>query len=737
MTPLLDELNPAQRDAATIVDGPLLVLAGAGSGKTRVLTYRIAHLVLDMGVEPDHILAITFTNKAATEMRERLELLVGPAVSRMWAMTFHAMCVRMLRTGADRLGFTRSFTIYDDDDKKKMLGAVAMDLGLDSTRYPVGLFASRISAAKNELLDPADIGEATPGPLGPLVVDVFARYQARLQRANAMDFDDLLVNAHRLLVDHPEVLRGYQDRFRYIHVDEYQDTNHVQYRIAALLAQTHANLMVVGDDDQSIYGWRGADIRNILEFEDDFPAARIVRLEQNYRSTQKILEVANYVVAHNSSRKPKTLWTANVEGEAITRYSASDERDEVAFIVAEIERLLRDEDRSYADVAVFYRTHAQSRVIEDVFLRTGTPYKIIGGTQFFARAEIKDVLAYLRVVVNPADDVSLARIVNVPRRGIGKKTLGRVTDHARQHGSTLLEALGEAAGADWLASGPKKRVGGFVRLLETLRSLEGSSLRDLVEAIIAETGLVASLEAAGTGEARGRAENVMELLGVVEDFEKMHPGASLEDFMEWASLRTDLDTLAEGGRAVTLMTVHNAKGLEFPVVFIVGMEDRIFPHANSMFDPHELEEERRLCYVGITRARERLYLTHAERRSLYGQRQSNPPSSFFDEMPEEHLSCLVSASTTAARSARRTAWDDGAAVPVDAEDSGRVFGAGVAKRGAASEEVEVFEAGDDVEHRMFGRGRVIAVDGDKLAIDFEDGGLKTLLVGYAPIRKAE
>jgi DNA helicase-2/ATP-dependent DNA helicase PcrA len=733
-TSILEGLNEAQRRAVTTIEGPLLVLAGAGSGKTRVLTHRIAHLVRDEDVSPASILAITFTNKAAGEMRVRLEALVGPAVRAMWVMTFHAMCVRMLRADAERLGYTRAFTIYDEDDKKRLLKEVVRERGLDTDRFPPALFASRISAAKNELLGPEEAAAASPGPLGTFVRDVFDAYQKRLFLANAMDFDDLLVNAHALLEGHPPVLGHYRDRFSHAHVDEYQDTNHVQYRIVSLLAGAHRNLMVVGDDDQSIYGWRGADIRNILEFEVDFPDASVVRLEENYRSTGEILEVANAVVSHNAGRKPKRLFTSRAGGEPVTRYLASDEHDEVRFVVAEIERLLRDEGVSYRDVAVFYRTHAQSRVVEDVFLRTGTPYQIVGGTKFFERAEIRDVLAYLRAIANPADDVSVDRIVNTPRRGIGSTTMRRVREHASERGITLSEGLRSACGEEFLGTGPSAKVGAFCDLVDEMRRVESDTLRGHVERIIELSGLLSALRAADTSESRARAENVMEFFGVVEDFERVHETATLADFMEWAALRTDLDSLSDEERAVTLMTLHNAKGLEFPVVFIVGMEQGILPHANSMHDPASLEEERRLAYVGITRSQDRLYLTHAEHRTLYGQRQRNAPSEFFDEMPLERLRMLTAPKGSRAFGDGRREWGvERDWAPVEPE-GGRVFGAGKPRAESPAERV-TFEAGDVVEHRSFGRGSVVAAEGDKLVIDFEDVGLKTLLSGYAPIEK--
>jgi DNA helicase-2/ATP-dependent DNA helicase PcrA len=742
MTSFLDDLNPAQRDAVTTVSGPLLVLAGAGSGKTRVLTHRVAHLIKDCGVRPDEILAITFTNKAAGEMRNRLLDIIGPTAQHMWVMTFHAMCVRMLRRDGERLGFDRNFTIYDEDDRKRLLASVMRELELDPKRFSPGMVSSRISAAKNELIRPEEFSVRNVDITGKRVAQVFTRYQRRLLEANAMDFDDLLVNAYVMLRDHADVLAHYQDRFSHILVDEYQDTNKAQYAITNLLAAKRRNLMVVGDDDQSVYSWRGADIRNILDFEKDYPEAVVIKLEQNYRSTQTILAAANYVIANNAGRKPKTLWTANAAGEAITRFGAPDERDEGRFVATEIERLMREERRSYADFAVFYRTNAQSRVLEDSLLREGVPYRIVGGTRFFERAEIRDVLAYLRVIVNPADGVSLRRIINVPRRGIGDATVAAIEGVSYRDNVGMYEALVAAPDGDYLGSGPRRKVADFVKLLrgfETLLAEEPWGLRALVEEIVARAGLIIALEAENTDEAKGRVENILEFFGVVAEFEEAHPDDELADLMEWIALRTDLDTMVEGERSVTLMTLHTAKGLEYPVVFICGMEDMIFPHVNSM-DADQMEEERRLAYVGITRARERLYLTHAFKRSLYGSPQYNPPSRFFGEIPEEHMRSIGVGSSGVGSALRAEAASYGRlnrpahGTAEDAGTSGRVFGGGAGSR-APKAPAETFEPGDAVEHKTFGNGTVTAVEGDKVTIDFPQTGTKTLLLGYAPIRK--
>ncbi|MFA5845229.1 MAG: DNA helicase PcrA [Coriobacteriia bacterium] len=728
MTLRLDDLNPAQRDAVLTTEGPLLVLAGAGSGKTRVLTYRIAHLVADLGVSPHAILAITFTNKAAAQMRERLTRLVGPVSRGMWVMTFHAFCARVMRRDPERLGYGPSFTIYDEADTKRLLTSCLVELDLDPKHFSPNMVAGRISASKNELVGPEEFAERASTPPEKVAAKVYALYQKRLRAGNALDFDDLLMLAHRLLDEQPDVLDVYQERFRYVLVDEYQDTNHAQYALVEMLTRRRRNLMVVGDDDQSIYSWRGADLRNILEFERDHPEAAVIRLEENYRSTKTILAAANHVVANNAGRKPKTLWTANVEGEAITRYAASDEKDEASFVAGEIERLLRSEHRSYADFAVFYRTNAQSRAIEDRFLRDGVPYRIVGGTRFFDRAEIRDVLAYLRVAANPADGVSAKRIINTPRRGIGAATIAVIDALAFREDIPFLEAARRAIDEGELGTGPRAKVEAFLELADGLRGIETSKLREYVEEVVSRAGLVVALEAEGTFEASSRADNIREMLGVVEEFDREHEDTGLEDLLEWLSLRSDLDTLVEGERAVTLMTLHTAKGLEYPVVFITGMEDSLFPHANSMFDPSGLEEERRLCYVGITRARERLYLTHAMTRSLYGASQYNPPSRFIAEIPDEHLRHEGRGSTSRQGTSESTGRAFGG--------GGRVFGSG-AKRRERSEPTESFEVGDTVDHKTFGHGKVTEISGDKIVVTFTGRGAKTLLLGYAPLSKVK
>lgn len=675
----LTTLNPAQREAAECTSGPLLVLAGAGSGKTRVLTYRIAHMIADEHIHPWQILAITFTNKAAAEMRERLGDLLPGGTQGMWVCTFHAMCVRILRDDADKLGFRPNFTIYDDDDSKRLVKQIITDLNMELKRFPINGIRSRISSAKNALVLPDEFESLANTEQLQVTARVYRALQDRLMRANAMDFDDLLINAHKLLKDHPDVLEKYQDRFRQISVDEYQDTNHVQYEITNMLAARDRNLMVVGDDDQSIYSWRGADIQNILDFEKDYPDAKVVKLEQNYRSTGHILNAANAVVAHNSCRTEKHLFTASGDGEVVQAYQASDERDEGRWIGAEIEKL-HDAGTSYDDMVLFYRMNSQSRILEDMLLRAGVPYKIVGGTRFFDRAEIRDVMAYLKLVVNPADDVSARRVVNTPRRGIGSTSVAKIQSYALMQRIPFFAACQACIAEEGMLSSKVRRaLGEFTSVIERARATSGELAR-VVEAIIDDSGLISALEAEHTVESEGRIDNIREFLNVAGDFDETHDDVAetleslaqlreagaldaaagevpqsaelaqpadpnihvaaekLPAFMEWLALRSDLDSIAGSTSAVTMMTVHAAKGLEFPVVFVSGMEEGIFPHIRpGEDDPASLEEERRLAYVAITRAERHLYLTYAATRRTFGSTTANPPSCFLREIPREDI----------------------------------------------------------------------------------------------------
>lgn len=792
----LATLNDPQREAVLTTEGPLLVLAGAGSGKTRVLTYRIARLV-EQGVAPWEILAITFTNKAAAEMRERLGGLIGGSSRGMWVSTFHSMCVRILRADAELLGFSRNFTIYDTDDLKRLYKEIMSELDIDPKRYPVNSLMNRISQAKNELILPGEFETRAADPVAKVAARVYTRLQERLRAANAFDFDDLLVYAYLLLKNHERVLDAYRQRFRYIMVDEYQDTNHAQYEITMLLAGGYRNIMVVGDDDQSIYSWRGADLRNILEFENDFPDAHVVKLEQNYRSVGNILAAANAVIANNQHRKEKKLFTASEDGDKINVYMATDERDEGRWIAGEIEKL-HGSGISYDDVAVFYRTNAQSRMLEDMLLRAGVPYRIVGGTRFFDRAEIRDVMAYLTLVVNPMDDIAAKRVINVPRRGVGKTTIERIELFAREMGMPFLEAAELISMDPETRAATRKSVAEFLSIIKTARTYEGE-LRRVIELLIDQTGLIEALEAEGTDEARGRVENIKEFLGVVDEFSQTHEdddalyaapvagevlagdasedaavlgeavevaeqvparvlrGNSLADFIEWVRLRTDLDTMAEDGHAVTLMTVHSSKGLEFDCVFVAGMEETLFPHMNSVGDSAAVEEERRLAYVAITRARKKLYLTCAQQRQIFGQTSANPVSRFVMEIPSE----LRKTSGVGSAGFSGTGWEKrgsrrGIAGSGTEAGEGRVFGrssaSGSAGRGdrtragraghiganAGKKDAAkmTFSVGDMVDHKTFGRGKVTKVDGDTLHVRFsKTGQTKKLLKDYAPIVK--
>lgn len=698
------ELNPAQRDAVSHLEGPLLILAGAGSGKTRVLTYRVAYLI-QKGISYEQILAITFTNKAAEEMKERINRLVGPVAERMWVMTFHSFCARLLRQEIERLGYKKNFVLYDEEDSKRLVKNCLKELNFDSKRFsPLGVY-SAISLAKNELISPQEYAAGAISPYESVVSEVYRFYQEKLFKSNALDFDDLLVLTVNLFELFPSVLKHYQEKFRHILIDEYQDTNQAQYRLVRLLAERYRNICVVGDDDQCVYQWRGANIRNILNFEKDFPEARVIKLEQNYRSTKVILEAANYVISHNRGRKPKTLWTVNAQGEAITTYQAEDEHDEANFVAAEIERVMSLESRKYRDFAVFYRTHAQSRLFEESFMRLGIPYQIIGGLKFYERKEIKDILAYLRVVLNSEDVISLKRIINTPRRKIGESTVEAIDWFAREKGLTFWQALSEAENNPRVSNRAREEVISFVSLIRKWqKEAELFSLKELVSKIIEESGYLKALKEEKTFEAEGRMENLAEFINVVEEFESLHPAGTLEEFLERVSLITDVDSFKEGDM-VTLMTLHNAKGLEFPVVFIVGMEEGMFPHFRSLTATDELEEERRLCYVGITRAKERLYLTYAFSRHLCGARNLAMPSRFLEEIPE---------------SLRQVAGKERR----ESETPPRPV------------RNESFKVGDLVFHKVFGEGKISAIKGnDQVVIYFSGLGEKTFLLDYAPIRK--
>ncbi len=634
----LEGLNPRQQEAVEHTEGPLLVLAGAGSGKTRVITHRIAYLIEEKGVPPEKILAITFTNKAAAEMRERVDRLINSPVSKyIWVNTFHSTCVRILRRDADKINYDPNFAIYDAKDQEALIKECLRELNIDDKRFPPRSIMAEISNAKDNLLAPEDYSKEVRGDFRKeIIARVYEKYQEKLVKNNGMDFDDLIFNAIVLLTLRPDVLEYYQNRFKFILVDEYQDTNYAQYVLVSKLAQKHRNLFVVGDDDQSIYQWRGADVKNILEFEKDYPEVNVVKLEQNYRSTKNILEAANSIIKHNVFRKDKTLWTENPEGEKLKVYKALDERDEARFIAFKIKEMIKEEGKDYSDFALLYRTNAQSRVLEEVFMQEGLPYRLVGATQFYQRMEIKDLMAYLRVISNPADDFSLSRIINTPRRGIGRATLQALQDFAQRHNISLYEALVRYKENKHLGLRVHKNLKEFIELLGELKEQRNElGVIELIDLVLEKTGYLSELERQNIPESRGRIENLQEFKSVAYEFEKQNPGQGLEEFLAHVSLVTDADTIDERENAVFMMTMHSAKGLEFPVVFITGLEEGIFPHNRCLLKELELEEERRLCYVAVTRAKEKLFLTHAMVRTIYGNQKYNIPSRFLEEIPEE------------------------------------------------------------------------------------------------------
>jgi DNA helicase-2/ATP-dependent DNA helicase PcrA len=713
---LLEGLNDPQREAVLYGEGPLLILAGAGSGKTRVLTHRIAHLVGSGAARPGEILAITFTNKAAGEMRERVETLVGGRARAMWVMTFHSACARMLRSDAQRLGYTRGFTIYDEQDSLRLVKACIDELDVDPKRFAPRGIRRQISDAKNQLLDAEAYRIKVSSFFEQTAADVYDLYEKRLHAANAMDFDDLLFRCVNLFELFEEVRNRYRRTFRYVLVDEYQDTNRAQYRWLQLLCEEHRNLCVVGDDDQSIYAFRGADIRNVLDFEDHFPDAHVIKLEQNYRSTQTILNAANSVIANNRSRKAKSLWSDLGEGDPVHVRELEDEHAEARFVVSEIERLV-DEGGSRDDMAVFYRTHAHARVLEDMLVRYGVPYQVLGGPRFYERAEIKDALAYLTLLVNPADTVAFGRVVNSPRRGIGATSQGRIVGYANTVGRPVWDVAAAPESVPALAPAAVKAVGRFMSVMERMRerTTGGAGVGELLEELLEETGYGEALRAERTIEAQGRLENLEELVGVGREYDAGADEGSLEEFLQQIALFSEQDNLRDEQGLLTLMTLHNAKGLEFDTVFILGLEDGVFPHIRAI-EAGDVEEERRLCYVGITRAQRELYLTHARSRSLFGGRDWNLPSRFLDEIPVELTDRDEEAPTGPDAAAT---WSGGAAVPEPA-------------RAGAS-----FALGEDVVHANFGEGVVTGVEpGGLVVVRFAgDGSERKLMADYAPLKR--
>jgi len=718
--------------------GPLLVVAGAGSGKTRVLTRRIAHLLASGDAAPWEILAITFTNKAAAEMRRRVADLVGESAERMWVSTFHSACLRMLRIHAARIGYDRAFTVYDDVDSRRLVELVESELDIDPRRLPPRAVAAVISQAKAELVDPDRFAEEASWGADPYrrrIGEVYTEYQRRLEAANAMDFDDLLLQAVRLLQSCDDVLESYRQRFRHILVDEYQDTNHAQHELVLALGREHGNVTVVGDSDQSIYRWRGAQIANIMEFESAFPNATTVLLEQNYRSTQTILDAANAVIAHNAGRRPKELFTQGEKGERICRYRAADERDEASFVASEILRLCASEGLSYGDVAVFYRTNAQSRAVEEELVHQGIPYKVVGGTRFYDRREVRDLLAYLRLIVNPDDEMSFRRIVNVPKRGIGQTSLLRLSAAAASGGMPIGRILERAEEAG--VSG--KALKGAHDLSSLLSDLRVAAAEvppgDLVELVAKRSGYLDELAAEGTHEAEGRIENIAELAGVAREYEQ------LSELLETVALVSDSDELDADASRVSLMTLHTAKGLEFPAVFLVGLEEGIFPHSRTLGEPLELEEERRLCYVGITRARRFLYLTHAWSRSLWGRTMPGMPSRFLGEVPDELLRDVGSGRIFGTGAGVRPSGRGGGAGSFFSEVVGQTGQTPASARPSTTGAENLgLAAGDHVVHERWGPGVVVSAQGEgaraQAVVRFPSVGQKTLLLAAAPLRRA-
>ncbi|MBS2772123.1 DNA helicase PcrA [Anoxybacteroides rupiense] len=724
---LLANLNPEQQAAVKTTEGPLLIMAGAGSGKTRVLTHRIAYLMAEKHVAPWNILAITFTNKAAREMKERVQSLVGGAAEEIWISTFHSMCVRILRRDIDRIGINRNFSILDATDQLSVLKTILNDKNIDPKKFDPRAILGTISSAKNELLSPEKFAKKAATYYEKVVSDVYTEYQQRLLRNHSLDFDDLIMVTIQLFERVPEVLEHYQYKFQYIHIDEYQDTNRAQYMLVKMLAARFQNLCVVGDSDQSIYRWRGADIQNILSFETDYPNAKVVLLEQNYRSTKRILQAANKVIENNYNRKPKRLWTENPEGKKIAYYEAMSESDEAQFVAGKIKEYVDSSKRRYSDFAILYRTNAQSRMMEEVLIKSNIPYQIVGGLKFYDRKEIKDILAYLRLIANPNDDISLTRIINVPKRGIGASSLDKIASYASAYGLSMFQALGELE-----HMGISARIAAslheFRRQIEHWGQLqEYVSVTELVEDVLEKSGYREMLEAEKTLEAQSRLENIGEFLSVTKHFENVSEDKSLIAFLTDLALVADIDQLNNeeetDKEAVVLMTLHSAKGLEFPVVFLIGMEEGIFPHSRSLDDEEEMEEERRLAYVGITRAEEELFLTSAQMRTLFGRTNVNPASRFIGEIPDELVEQVNKTKRWPASEQARTKSVRLAAVPT-----------------ATGGEAVAWKVGDKAEHKKWGIGTVVSVRGDgddkELDIAFQSPiGIKRLLAKFAPITK--
>lgn len=734
-------LNPQQAEAVINTEGPMLIMAGAGSGKTKVLTCRVANL-LQKGVRPYRILAITFTNKAAAEMRERVNNMSGPAAKDVWLFTFHAFCARFLRMEIDKLpGYGGNFAIYDTADSQNLIKQILKEMNLDDKRFQPSGILSRISNAKNALQDAAAFARQAGDFYEQKVADIYSRYEQKLQLNNALDFDDLLMLSIKLLQENKEVREKYQDRFDYLLVDEYQDTNHAQYLLTKFLAAKHRNICVVGDADQSIYGWRGADIQNILDFEKDYPDAKVIKLEQNYRSTQIILDAANAVIENNTGRKPKNLWTENKSGADIIYFQAVDERDEARFVIEQLQNLQRTENKKLGDMAILYRTNTQSRIFEEMLIKSGISYNMVGGLKFYERKEIKDIIAYLRVIFNPADSLSLLRIINVPKRGIGDASLAKIQAYAAANSVSLFEAVSNAAAIDGLSSRFISKLDDLAGIIFELMNLASEApVEDLIDRVLRDTGYLEELENERTPQAQSRIDNLHELISVAQEFAASEEENNLENFLAHVALVSDIDDTELGEDAITLMTLHSSKGLEFPVVFLVGMEEGLFPHARTLMDETEIEEERRLCYVGITRAKEKLFLSSTKMRTIYGNTVTYPPSRFLQEIPARLVKTIKRQERFSALENFKQVSEKYSARPQKPASTFNPHSFMPQKPAAAAGGTGTrFNTGDRVSHSKWGEGMVVSVkdspDGQEVKVAFAGAGVRSLLTKYAVLKK--
>lgn len=734
-------LNPQQAEAVINTEGPMLIMAGAGSGKTKVLTCRVANL-LQKGVRPYRILAITFTNKAAAEMRERVNNMSGPAAKDVWLFTFHAFCARFLRMEIDKLpGYGGNFAIYDTADSQNLIKQILKEMNLDDKRFQPSGILSRISNAKNALQDAAAFARQAGDFYEQKVADIYSRYEQKLQLNNALDFDDLLMLSIKLLQENQEVREKYQDRFDYLLVDEYQDTNHAQYLLTKFLAAKHRNICVVGDADQSIYGWRGADIQNILDFEKDYPDAKVIKLEQNYRSTQIILDAANAVIENNTGRKPKNLWTENKSGADIIYFQAVDERDEARFVIEQLQNLQRTENKKLGDMAILYRTNTQSRIFEEMLIKSGISYNMVGGLKFYERKEIKDIIAYLRVIFNPADSLSLLRIINVPKRGIGDASLAKIQAYAAANNVSLFEAVSNAAAIDGLSSRFVSKLDDLAGIIFELMNLANEApVEDLIDRVLRDTGYLEELENERTPQAQSRIDNLHELISVAQEFAASEEENNLENFLAHVALVSDIDDTELGEDAITLMTLHSSKGLEFPVVFLVGMEEGLFPHARTLMDETEIEEERRLCYVGITRAKEKLFLSSTKMRTIYGNTVTYPPSRFLQEIPARLVKTIKRQERFSALENFKQVSEKYSARPQKPASTFNPHSFMPQKPAAVAGGTGTrFNTGDRVSHSKWGEGMVVSVkdspDGQEVKVAFAGAGVRSLLTKYAVLKK--